>query len=406
MTAIQRILVIDDDSDVGELIFTTAQAMGLSCAITTDAESFLGMLTPETTLIMLDLVMPEMDGIELLRLLGHRQCKVGIVLMSGVGKRILETAEEMAQTLGLSIVGHLQKPFRITELEGVIGIQLESASAPVFKETHDVPIQDTELRNAIERDEFVLHYQPQIDLATCRVIGMEALVRWQHPERSLIYPDEFIARMEALGLIDRLGWIITNRGLADAKKFADEDGVIPILSLNVSIHSLQDLKFPDIFISLARKYEVPPENITVEITESGLIQELSSTLDVLTRLRMKQVHLSIDDFGTGYAMMQQLRHVPATELKIDKSFVQRVHVNHGDRVMVQKTIEIGHELGMKVVAEGVETPEQLEFLRESRCDAVQGYLFSRPLPVNELLGWLKKYRLRQDGIAGESWIEE
>jgi len=182
--------------------------------------------------------------------------------------------------------------------------------------------------------------------------------------------------------------------MREVGQFADSHGTIPTLSLNVSVHSLRDLEFPDKFLSLAAKNGMSAKNVTIEITESGLIKELSATLDVLTRLRMKQVQLSIDDFGTGYAMMQQLRNVPATELKIDKSFVQNIHCNDRDRVMVQKTIEIGHDLGMKVVGEGVETQEQLNFLRTNHCDAAQGYLFSRPLPAGALSSWLDKQRTR------------
>ena len=168
-----------------------------------------------------------------------------------------------------------------------------------------------------------------------------------------------------------------------------------MLSLNVSVLSLRNLKFPDNFISLVKKHHISAANLTIEITETGLIKELSQTLDVLTRLRMKQVQLSIDDFGTGYAMMQQLRNIPATELKIDKSFVQNINLHERDRVMVQKTIEIGHELGMKVIGEGVETQEQFDFLRTNDCDAVQGYLFSRPLAARDLVSWLREYRLLQ-----------
>jgi EAL domain-containing protein (putative c-di-GMP-specific phosphodiesterase class I) len=137
---------------------------------------------------------------------------------------------------------------------------------------------------------------------------------------------------------------------------------------------------------------VLPANITIEITESGLIKELSRTLDILTRLRMKQVKLSIDDFGTGYAMMQQLRNIPATELKIDKSFVQGMASSERDRIMAQKTIEMGHELGMHVIAEGVETKEQLDLLRQDGCDSVQGYYFSRALAPKALVKWLENYR--------------
>jgi len=175
-------------------------------------------------------------------------------------------------------------------------------------------------------------------------------------------------------------------------QFANGNGIAPMLSLNASVHSLHDLNFPDVLVSLAEKYGVSPSNITVEITESGLIQELSRTLDILTRLRMKQVKLSIDDFGTGYAMMQQLRNIPATELKIDKSFVQDMQGNERDRIMVQKTIEIGHELGMHVIAEGVENKEQLDLLHADGCDSVQGYYFSRPLPAHDLVRWLGSYR--------------
>jgi EAL domain-containing protein (putative c-di-GMP-specific phosphodiesterase class I) len=180
--------------------------------------------------------------------------------------------------------------------------------------------------------------------------------------------------------------------MSEVGQFANGDGKAPMLSLNASVYSLHDLKFPDILVSIAEKHGISPANITIEITESGLIKELSRTLDILTRLRMKQVKLSIDDFGTGYAMMQQLKNIPATELKIDKSFVLDMQVNDRDRIMVQKTVELGHELGMHVIAEGVETQEQLDLLRANGCDSAQGYLFSRPIPAKEMVNWLASYR--------------
>ena len=388
----QRILVIDDENDVGEFISTAAQALGLQCTVTTDAKAFLEALTPDKTLIMLDLMMPKMDGVELLRLLGKLKCKTGIVLMSGVGKRTLESAGQVAQALGLSIVGHLQKPFRLTDLEEVLERHAEPEATSDVKQTPKIVIEKEELQRAIERVEFVLYYQPQIEIATGRVIGVEALVRWQHPERGLIFPDNFIGRMEELGLIDELGWFVMDRGMSEVAQFANGDGIAPMLSLNASVYSLHDLKFPDLLVSLAEKHGISPRGVTIEITESGLIKELSSTLDILTRLRMKQVQLSIDDFGTGYAMMQQLKNIPATELKIDRSFVQDMQVNKSDRIMVLKTIELGHELGLQVIAEGVETQEQLDFLRLKGCDHAQGYLFSRPIPPKEMVNWLASYR--------------
>jgi EAL domain-containing protein (putative c-di-GMP-specific phosphodiesterase class I) len=392
MTAYQRILVIDDEADVGEFVCTAAQEMGFECTATTDAAAFQEMLSPDVTLILLDLVMPNMDGVELLRQLGEQKCKAGIILMSGSGKRILESAEQLARALGLPLVGHLQKPFRLVELEKILAAHAESETPSPARQDLRIVIPKDELRRAIAREEIVLHYQPQIDIATGRVIGVEALARWQHPERGLLFPDSFIGRMEKLGLIDELGWIVMNLGMSEVGQFADDDGKPLMLSINESVYSLHDLKFPDNLETLANKHGISPTNITIEITESGLIKELSNTLDILTRLRMKKVKLSIDDFGTGYAMMQQLKVIPATELKIDRSFILDMHLNERDRIIVQKTIEMGHELGMHVIAEGVETLDQLNFLRLHGCDSAQGYFFSRPLPPGEFVTWLDTYR--------------
>jgi EAL domain-containing protein (putative c-di-GMP-specific phosphodiesterase class I)/ActR/RegA family two-component response regulator len=389
------ILAIDDDSDICELICATAETNGLRCTATTKPDEFLAALTPLTSLVLVDLMMPEMDGIELLRRLGERHSKVNVVLISGVGKRIIEVAEELAKAHGLSIVGRLQKPFRAAELKDVFERHCRSAAAPLARSRSKIAVDDADLRRAIERDQFVVHYQPQIAIASGEVVGLEALTRWQHPEYGLIFPDDFIFRLEELGLIDRLGWIVAGHGLAEMSSFADHKGLAPRLAFNVSASSLDDLKFPDKMSTLIATHGFSPENVTLEITESGLIKEFTRTLDVLTRLRMKRVHLSIDDFGTGYSMMQQLRNIPATELKIDRSFVINMLESDTDRVMVQKTIEIGHELDMKVVAEGVETSEQLEFLRSKGCDIAQGYLFSRPLPAKDLLDWFSAFQFRR-----------
>jgi EAL domain-containing protein (putative c-di-GMP-specific phosphodiesterase class I) len=394
MTA-SRILAIDDDSDICDLICATAEEKGFCCTATTSAEEFLQILSPDTSLVLIDLIMPEMDGVELLRRLGERGCKVNIVLMSGVGRRIMEVAEELAHAHGLSTVGHLQKPFRAAELEAILEKHGRSVAAPASRPRSKVAVEDADVRRAIEDKEFILHYQPQIDIATGNVVGVEALARWLHPEFGLIFPEDFISRLETLGLIDQLGWIVARRGLVDISRFKDRTGTAPRLAVNVSASSLADLKFPDNMSALIAGHGVSAENVNLEITESGLIKELARTLDVLARLRMKRVHLSIDDFGTGYSMMQQLRNIPATELKIDRSFVMKMVGSDRDRVMVQKTIEIGHELEMRVVAEGVETPEQLEILRLSGCDAAQGYLFSHPLPAEEMIQWLSAYRARQ-----------
>ena len=210
----------------------------------------------------------------------------------------------------------------------------------------------------------------------------------------LIFPDNFISRIETLGLMDRFCWITAERALNEVKQFSAANGYLPRLAINISVSSLRDLKFPDIFMNLARKYDFPAERIVLEITESGLM-EFSLALDVLTRLRMRNFQLSIDDFGTGYSMMKQLQNVPAIELKIDKTFVKHMDASHADLVMVEKIIEMGHELDMEVIAEGVETQEQFMLLRERGCDGVQGFLFSQALPPVEIMRWLETHRAHQ-----------
>jgi len=381
-------MIIDDNPDVVALVTAAAAYKGIACIVAADADTFLTAITPDISLILLDLVMPNVDGVELLRMLGEQKCTTPIVLMSGVGARILETAVSLAISLGLNVAGHLRKPFRIAELEAFFVPPQESQAAA--RDTRNILLEDNELTRAMAHDEFVLHYQPQIEIATGEVAGVEALVRWQHPVHGLIYPDSFIARCEGLDLIGQLGTLVAARALSEIAGLTGTGKKPLFLSINVSAFTLLDLTFPDTLFNLALKHKKNPEEVVLEITETGIVRELSQTLDVLTRLRMKGFQLSIDDFGTGYAMMQQLQNIPATEIKIDRSFVMSMN-NKSERVMVVKTIEIGHELGLKVVAEGVETANHLEMLRAHGCDVAQGYFFSKPLPPAEFVTWLANY---------------
>jgi EAL domain-containing protein (putative c-di-GMP-specific phosphodiesterase class I) len=387
----QRILILDDDKEIGEIVSSTADGLEMESVFTANADNFFLSLTPDVTLILLDLVMPEIDGVEILRMLGEQRCRAGIVVMSGVGKRILESAESLAATLGLSIVDHLVKPFSIAQLEEILVRSRKPEIARGPKSDMENPFDAADLSRAVDKEEFILHYQPQIEIATGRCLGVEALVRWQRPGYGLIAPDRFIEFAEELDLIDDLTWLIMKRGMSEMGGVRDRDGEPLSLSFNVSVLSLRHLTFPDNLVAIASEHGIPPEKLILEVTETGLIRDASKTLAVLTRLRMRKVRLSIDDFGTGYAMMQQLRLIPANELKIDKSMVEHLD-SESQRVVVQKMIELTSALDMVSVAEGVETPEQLEFLRANNCDIAQGYLFSRPLAKTEFLGWFESYQ--------------
>ncbi len=387
MSSEPLLLVVDDDAAVGRFVGEAVRELGFRSRVLADASEFDTALGEDVALVMLDLQMPGVDGIELLRHLGRRRSSVGVVLMSGFDENVLRTAEELARSLGLEVLGSLAKPIRLAPLRELLQRHGSSARRPDRRTPGSPEVSPDAILRAIRSDELLLHFQPQLESATGRLVGFEALVRWRQPSGALVFPDSFIPVAEEAGLIDELGWVVFRDGIAASRRLRERCGPVG-MSMNVSARSLHDLEMPDRLARLASEAGVPPSSITLEITESGLVKEPASALDILARIRMKEMRLAIDDFGTGYSMMQQLRRVPATELKIDKAFVQGAVSDATARVVVTKTIEIGHELGMRVVAEGVETAEQLALLARSSCEVVQGYLFARPMPEAQLLEWV------------------
>jgi len=244
-----------------------------------------------------------------------------------------------------------------------------------------------EMREAIDAEEFILHYQPKVSLKDGSVGGVEALVRWQHPLRELVPPDEFIPLAEHTGLIDAITRFVLNEALKQTKKLREEGMEVPV-AVNLSARSLLDEDFPDHVEGALRRLQVPPSSLQFELTESTLVSDPKRALGVLSRLSQMGVKLSIDDFGTGYSSLSYLRRMPLAELKIDKSFVLNMTVDESDLVIVQSTIDLGRNLGLQVVAEGVETADVWKKLQELGCDYAQGFFHSRPMPGEELMQWL------------------
>jgi EAL domain-containing protein (putative c-di-GMP-specific phosphodiesterase class I) len=233
------------------------------------------------------------------------------------------------------------------------------------------------LQRAITRDQLLVHYQPQFHVKTRKLAGWEALVRWQHPTRGLLPAGAFVEAFEASGLIDELAWVVIKKILADKRTW---DARTPV-SMNLSALSLRDLSLPEKLLTVITDHGAASSDFIIEITQSGLLEELHTALDILARMRLKGFRLSIDDFGTGYAMMKQLQRVPAEQLKIDMAFVQSMLSDESADVIVRKTLELAHDLDMHVVAEGVETAEQLSALSGYGCDLAQGYFLGRPGPI-------------------------
>ncbi|MBI4493323.1 MAG: EAL domain-containing protein [Chloroflexi bacterium] len=244
-----------------------------------------------------------------------------------------------------------------------------------------------ELRTAIEQEQLLLHYQPQVHFKSGQVVGLEALVRWQHPQRGLIPPDQFITLAERTGLIQPLSRWVLGQALRQCQAWRQAGLALPV-AVNLSARNLHDPHLPGMIATLLATWGLPPPWPSVEITESAVMTNPHRAIEVLGRLQAMGVRISIDDFGTGYSSLAYLKRLPVDELKIDKTFVRTMAVDRKDLAIVRATIELAHSLGLSVVAEGVENQATLDHLAALGCDAAQGYYLSRPLPAPELVRWL------------------
>jgi diguanylate cyclase (GGDEF)-like protein len=249
-----------------------------------------------------------------------------------------------------------------------------------------------DLRGAIEAGDIVVHFQPTATLADGRVIGVEALARWEHPERGFLYPDAFIPAAELTGLMRPLTFHVLDVALGQCAEWRAQGHELGV-SVNVSTRNLLDLTLPDIVNELLVVHGVPASQLELEITETTIMADPPRVKAVLARLAALGVTLAVDDFGTGYTSLSWLRELPLTTLKIDKSFVLNMQRDEGHAVIVRSTVQLGRSLGLRVIAEGVEERESWDELRALGCDIAQGYLLSRPQPAETLGGWLAAHRV-------------
>ena len=246
-----------------------------------------------------------------------------------------------------------------------------------------------ELRDALAAREFVLHYQPKVELATGQVVGCEALLRWQHPQRGLVMPGEFLDAAEASDMILELGEWVLRTGCAQIVAWHDAGAPAVALAVNLSGRQFRDERLPERVASALRDTGLRPPALELDLTEAIVMEDAANFVTRLAALKALGIRLSLDDFGTGYSNLSYLKRFPLDFLKVDRSFVQDVTTNPDDAAIVRAVISLGHSLGLAVVAEGVETEAQVEWLRRERCEQIQGYVFSRPLPAAQFEALLR-----------------
>lgn len=376
-----RLLVVDDEPELAELIAEFGRRAGYDATCTSDPDDFDRLYRDDLDVIVLDLWMPRRDGIELLRHLAERHSRARVILVSGFDERVLASARGLAASYGLNVIGALTKPVRLAMLTQLL-MASDAPAAAAASLAFEVTV--AALQAAFEEDRLVLHFQPQVSLRTGEVVGVEALVRWQHADGPLIPPDMFVQIAEAADLAQALTWRVIEKAGAAASLLPDVS-----ISINLPPVSLTDVTFPDRVMSHLATSGLTASRLHFEITETSVAREAVSALDILTRLRLKGFSLALDDFGRGYSSLDQLRRLPFSGLKIDRSFVSRLDRDPASRSIVEHCITLGHDLGLTVVAEGVETSGVYDTLKQTGCDVVQGYFIMKPAPVHELAAWMR-----------------
>jgi EAL domain-containing protein (putative c-di-GMP-specific phosphodiesterase class I) len=383
-----KLLVIDDQPDLCEFISEAATGLGFESLAVTEPDAFRRAVQDfQPTVVVLDLQMPGADGIELLRYLGERGSKAQVLVASGMDQRVLATAQQIGKAQGLTMLGALQKPILLADLEVMLRQCLRA----------DSPINPAVLTAALDAQEIQVHYQPKATRVGPNrwiVEGVEALARWHHPSLGFISPARFIPLAEKNGQIRRLTEQVLEMSLAQCRIW-DAAGLQLSVAVNLSPQLLNDLAFPDQVARMAAQVGADPRRIIFEVTESAAMFDPGTTMDVLTRMRVKNFGLSIDDFGTGYSSLKQLYLMPFSELKIDTSFVRDIFAHEDARTMVETMVLLAHKLRLTCCAEGVESQEILDFLDSVECDRAQGYYIGRPMPGDALERAVREWNAKQ-----------
>jgi EAL domain-containing protein (putative c-di-GMP-specific phosphodiesterase class I)/ActR/RegA family two-component response regulator len=378
-------LVVDDDAGLrkfGEMMVESAGFRPETAASGVEALAMIQRLEP--AVVLLDLQMPGKDGIDVMHGMAAAKCTAKLVIFSGNDQRTLDVSAEIARQRGLTVVASFKKPVAADKLRQVLnGLSLELC-----------PFDETRLRECLDQGLLRLHYQPKIDLATREICGVEALLRCQDANGRAISPESVLAIAEQCGAVDEISHAIFALAI-DQRRDWSKAGLDLGVAVNLSARAAMNPDLPDRLFDLCVKAEVPPETITVELTETAVMNDSLLAMETLVRLRLRGFELSIDDFGTGYSSLVRLQQLPFSELKVDKSFVTTRQKSPENSVIIRTLAQLAQNLDLKCVVEGVEDEATLDFVASLGCNCAQGYFMSRALPPDGVPRFVKEWHTRQ-----------
>ncbi|VXB33077.1 Diguanylate cyclase [Pseudomonas sp. 8AS] len=394
----QHLLVIDDSELQRQFMVELCGDMGIDNVLqAVDGFDAVAQLktNPLIEAVILDLEMPGMDGVEVLHELVRLGLDPAVIVASARESVLLNVVESMGKSLGLRLLGVLQKPVLYEQLAS----SLSRFSVAQLRAEHSEAqapgpqLNEQDIERALREREFVAYFQPKVGLREGQLKGVEALIRWQHPQHGLLAPVHFIELVERSRYISEVTLQMLDMSLQYCRRWHDA-GLPLSFSINVSARSLADSKLADKIIERVAASGIAPHHVILEITESAIMVDLGTTLGTLARLRLKGFGLSVDDYGTGFSCMLQLSRVPCSELKVDRAFVNGASQSLHLRILLESALDIARKLSLRVVAEGVETREDWMLLRSLGCGEAQGYFVAKPMPGDALLPWWRANRDR------------
>jgi EAL domain-containing protein (putative c-di-GMP-specific phosphodiesterase class I) len=404
----RRVLVVEDSAvQRGYLVGLLRQLKFGEIFEAADGNEALQLLEREQHdrifLVLTDLEMPGMDGIELTCQLRERRLTDNLIVISARDPRLLEIIESMAcEDASIGLLGTLLKPVQLEALTQLLCKANARSGDCGTASPAPPPAQASleELAQALARKEFRPWFQPKVAMHNGQLKGVEALARWQHPQRGLLSPAHFIDTLEGHPLMADFTLALVQQVLEHILHW-QQAGLPPLsVSVNLSADNLAERAFIDRLTALVMQSGVAPASLVWEVTETSVMRQLSQALTNMGRLRLMGFGLAMDDFGIGYSSMQQFARCPFTELKIDRAFVNGAAQWPNRLLVLKSALDLGQSLGVATVAEGVETEEDWKLLRDLGCDLAQGYLLARPMPAEELVGWMRQDRRRLRALAG------